>query len=121
MKLNLPTSITVALSAAAGVLVAFLSSGIIVVEHEWKAPLEVLFTTLALFGISPLTGVAFRTLLHLSNGAATTIAGLLGVLQVILIQVHMSNELHAVLAGLIAFAAGLGFAPVTGPRATPVP
>jgi hypothetical protein len=111
MKFNLPTGVTIALSAAFGVLVAFVGSGIIVLEPEWAHYVEVGGTILALFGISPLTGASFRAILHLSQTASAVIAASLGGLVVILQQVHMSAGLHGVLAGLIVFAAGLGFAP----------
>lgn len=117
MKLNLPTTLTVVLSAIAGVAVAFVASGIIVVEGEWKTYLETGLTILALVGISPLTGAAFKAVLHLSNGVSGAIAFALAALQVVLAQVHMGAGVHGLLAGIIAFAAGLGFAPLASPTA----
>lgn len=111
MKLNIPTSLTVVLSAIAGVIVAFVSSGIIVLEAPWSEAAQVSLTVLAAWGISPLTGAAFRAILHLTNGISTVIAATLGGLQVVFMQVHMSTALHGLLAGVLAFAAGLGFAP----------
>jgi len=111
MKLNIPTGVTVALSAAFGVVVAFVGSGIIVLEPEWQHYVEVGGTVLALFGISPVTGASFRALLHLSQTASAFIAAGLGALVVVIAQIHMSAGLHGVLAGLVVFAAGLGFAP----------
>lgn len=111
MKLNLPTGLTVALSAASGVIVAFVASNIIIVQEPWAAGIKIGLTILGAWGISPLTGVAFRAILHLSNGVCTGIAAGLTALQLIFIQAHLTAGLHGVFAGLIAFAAGLGFAP----------
>ncbi len=121
LKLNLPTAATLILSAAAGVVIAFVGSHIIVLEPQWVHGVEVGVTILALFGISPLTGASFRAILHLSNAVATLIAAALGVLVILLAEVHMSLALHGILAGVVVFAAGLGFAPAVLPAILPTP
>src|SRR5271154_2184272 len=108
MPVSLPSGLTLILSAIAGVIVAFVASNIIVLEAGWQEGVVVGLSILAAWGISPLTGSAFTAILHLSNGVATVIAGALAALQIIFTQVHMSAGLHGVLAGVIAFAAGLG-------------
>ena len=118
-RLNLPSQLTVILSIAAGVIVAFIGSGIINLEAGWSEGLQIALTILAAWGISPLTGAAFRAILHLSNGLSVAIAGALGSLQIIFLQVHMSAGLHGLIAGLLAFAAGLGFAPSLTPTVIP--
>ncbi len=121
MKLNLPTWLTLAFSAGAGVVVAFVASNIIVLESGWSEGVQIGLTIIAAWGISPLTGAAFRAILHLSNGVSVAIAGALGALQIVFLEVHMSLGLHGLIAGVLAFAAGLGFAPsislVTPPAA----
>lgn len=111
MSKVLPSTATLILSAIAGVLVAFIQSNIIVLEAGWNEGATVGLTILAVWGISPITGAAFRALLHLTNGEATIIATLLATAQIVLTQVHLSSAWHGVLAGVIAFAGGLGFAP----------
>lgn len=113
MKFNLPSTLTVILSAIAGVIVAFVASNIIVLEPEWAHGVEIGGTIIALFGISPLTGSSFVAILHLSQQVTAFIATVLAALVVILGQVHMSAGLHGILAGILAFAAGLGFAPIS--------
>ena len=110
MKLNLPTQLTVLLSAVAGVLVAF-NTASFGFASTWTTAITIGLTILAAWGISPLTGVAFRAILHLSNGVSVAIAGVLGALQVVLLQVSIDMTLRGILTGVIAFAAGLGFAP----------
>lgn len=112
--IKLPSALSVVLGAVAGVAVAFVASGIIVVEGEWKTYLETGLTVLAGLGIAPLTGPAFQAMIHLSHAAALAISGVLGTLVVILAQVHMSAGLHGLLAGIVAFGAGLGFGPAFG-------
>jgi hypothetical protein len=109
-KLNTPTQLTVIFSAAAGILVAF-NTASFGFASDWTTSITIALTILAAWGISPLTGVAFRAILHLSNGVSVVIAAGLGALQVIFLQVSMGATLHGILAGVIAFAAGLGFAP----------
>lgn len=115
MKLTLPAGVTVILAAVAAIAVAFVQSNIIVLEPGWNEGVTIGLTILALWGISPLTHTALIAVLHLSNGTITAIGGALGTLQIVLTQVHMSAGLHGVLAGIIAFAAGLGFAPAIEP------
>jgi hypothetical protein len=110
MKLNLPTWLTVVLAAAAGVIVAF-NEASFAFATNWRVGITVALTILAAWGISPLTGAAFRVILHLSNTVAAVIAMALAVLQVIFLQVSMSPDVHGLVAGVIVFAAGLGFAP----------
>jgi hypothetical protein len=111
VKLNLPTGLTVVLSAIAGVLVAF-NTASFGFATDWRTGITIGLTILAAWGISPLTGAAFRAILHLSNAVSTVIAAALGALQVIFLQVNMSTGLHGLIAGVLAFAAGLGFAPI---------
>ena len=110
MKLNLPTQLTVILSAVAGVLVA-LNTASFGFAASWTTAITIGLTILAAWGISPLTGVAFRAILHLSNGVSVAIAAALGALQVIFLNVSISPTWHGIIAGVLAFAAGLGFAP----------
>ena len=110
MKLNLPTQLTVILSAVAGVLVA-LNTASFGFAASWTTAITIGLTILAAWGISPLTGVAFRAILHLSNGVSVAIAAVLGALQVIFLNVSISPTWHGIIAGVLAFAAGLGFAP----------
>ena len=110
-NLKLPSSLTVILSLVAGAVVAFVGSNIITLEPAWAQGIQIGLTILAAWGISPLTGASFRAILHLSNGVAVAIAGVLGALQVVFLQVGMSPGLHGVVAGVLAFAGGLGFAP----------
>lgn len=111
MNVKLPSGVAVALAAISGVVVAFLASGVIALEAPWSNDVQVGLTILAVWGISPLTGPAFRAWLHLSNGAALLVGTTLATLQVIVQQIHGGGVLHGVLAGIIATAAGLGFAP----------
>ena len=110
-NLKLPSSLTVILSLVAGAVVAFVGSNIITLEPAWAQGIQIGLTILAAWGISPLTGSAFRAVLHLSNGAAVAIAGALTALQIVFLQVNISAGLHGVIAGVLAFAGGLGFAP----------
>jgi hypothetical protein len=122
MKLNLPTGLTLALSAIMGVIVAF-NEASFAFATDWRVGITIALTILAVWGISPLTGVAFRAILHLSNAVATAIAMGLGALQVVFLQVTLSPGAHGLIAGVIVFAGGLGFAPaaaVLAPRARPL-
>lgn len=110
-EFRLPSKLTFILSAAAGVTVAFVRAKVIELEPEWASWIAVGLTFLAAWGISPLTGPSFRSILHLSNGVSAGITFVLTALTIVVTQAHMSLTLHGVLAGLIAFAAGLGFAP----------
>lgn len=112
MPVKLPSGVAVALAVISGIVVAFLAADVITLEAPWSNDIQVGLTILALWGISPLTGPAFRAWLHLSNGAAVLVGAALATLQVIVQQIHGSSVLHGVLAGIIATAAGLGFAPI---------
>ena len=110
-SLQLPSQLTFILSIIAGVIVAFVASNIITLEPAWSQGIQIGLTILAAWGISPLTGTSFRAVLHLSNGLAVFIAGTLTALQIVFLQVNISAGLHGVIAGVLAFAGGLGFAP----------
>ena len=109
--MTLPSKWTLILAAVAGLVVAFVQSNIIVLEAGWNEGVTVGLSILAVLGISPITGSSFRAILHLTNQQALAIAGALATVQVILTQVHLSSAWHGILAGVIAFAGGLGFAP----------
>jgi hypothetical protein len=111
MRTQIPSKLTIVLSGIAGILTAFVAAHIIELPAEWSQAVQLALTFTAGLGISPLTGSSFRSVLHLGNGAANAIAAVLAAAQVVVVQAAIGSALHGILAGIIAFAAGLGFAP----------
>lgn len=89
----------------------------------WSIGLATLLPALAAFGIGPLTGAQFQAFIELTPAEATVATTVLGGLQMVVLEIDLSNGWHAALTGLIAIAASLGFGPqivsvVKGARAT---
>lgn len=118
MKLNLPSWATTTLGCIAGIL-AILTELVFAPNTAWGIYITVSLIFLSGIGISPLVGPAFRSALHLSAQVSLLICSGLAALAVALTTVHMASDVHAVLAGIFAFASALGFGPA--PVIVPVP
>ena len=112
MQINIPTKATVVLSVTA-TAIAVLNETSLQLGGAWSTGLLVAAGTLSALGISRLTGEQFRSLIDLTNGESTVLAGALTVLALWAKEGHMSTTLHAVISGVLVAAAGLGFGPDT--------
>lgn len=118
MKLNTPTLQTIVLSVAFAIL-SVLNSTTLHLGAPWTTYITVALVFIAGLGISPLTGAAFRSILHLSNGASNLIAAATAAATLAATTIDTSSPVHAVIVGVLTLLAGLGFAPVpTSPART---
>lgn len=108
MKLKAPSWVTTVLALLAGAL-SVLNQTTFDLGSPWRNVLAIALVFIAGLGIGPLTGSAFRTALHLSQNLSVLISSGLGALSIIVVTIHMSTGVHAVILFVITTAAGLGF------------
>lgn len=112
MKLNLPSAATVFLSLAAGLLVVLSTANVFGFSTPVKEGVSIVLVFLSAEGISPLTGVSFRSALHLSPVVSNLIGGVLAAATVAQTQLTgISTGAHAIIQLVLVVTAGLGFAP----------
>lgn len=110
MKLQLPSWLTTALGALAGVL-AILNQTTLHAGSSWSGYITVALVFLAGLGISPLVGEKFQSAVHLSPKVGIVISSALAALAVALGTLNVSAGVKGIIQGVIVFAAALGFAP----------
>lgn len=115
-KVKLPSSVTLVLSAALGIL-----SGLNVATFGLGAPWTQLVTfgcaALAAVGITPLAHQALRNVLHLTYPAALSIGGALTTLCAGITAASMNVTVKGVLVGLVTAAVGALVGPSDAPAA----
>lgn len=111
MKLNLPSAATLVLSLAAGALVVITTTSLSL-SIPVKEGVSIILVFLSAEGISPLTGVSFRSALHLPPIVSNTIGALLAAATIAQTQLTgISTSAHAIIQAVLVITAGLGFAP----------
>lgn len=111
MKFNLPSRWTLVFSLGAGVL-ALLNQTTFGLPVVWHSALNVALVFFGAIGISPLVGAKFRAALHLNPAESLVVTAALSALSVASTQFAIGGTAKAIVTGVLAFLAGLGFAPV---------
>jgi hypothetical protein len=118
MKLNIPSWATTILSLIAGGL-AILNQVSFGFGSPWGVYVTLALVALAGLGISPLVGAQFRSALHLSHSASLVITSIVTTAGVAVTTLSISPTAKGIVVGILAFLAGVGFAP--GPQPAPAP
>src|ERR1700734_1840635 len=117
MTLNLPSKATLILSLVATAL-AVLNETTLQLGGVWSTGVLVATGTLSAMGISRLTGEQFRSLLDLTNGESAAVSAGLTALALWAKDANITTAEHAIIAGVLVAAAGLGFGPDTVAKIT---
>jgi hypothetical protein len=112
MKFRVPSALVVVLGLCGGAL-EFLNQSDLGFIAPWNQLITFGVYALAIFGVSPLVGSAFRNALHVSPALATTITTLAATLAASITTFSMSADLKGILEGILAFLAFVGFGPAT--------
>jgi hypothetical protein len=116
MTLNLPSKATLILSLVATAL-AVLNETTLQLGGVWSTGVLVATGVLSAMGISRLTGEQFRSLLDLTNAESSVVSAALTALALWAKDAsNLSTTEHAIVAGVLVAAAGLGFGPDTGAK-----
>lgn len=114
VTVGLPTLVVVILSLIAGAL-QVINQLVLTHYPEWQGVIAVFLIFIVSIGITPATGNAFRTLLHLPPWAYTLISAFIAALTGVLQIAGLSTAVHAVIATVLTVLAALGFGASTVP------
>lgn len=118
-----PLKMPSALTAVAGLVLGVLAALNTLSFHfgpPWTTGINIALILGAAYGVAPLLGSAWRTALNLPHSVTNIIVGALAALQLWQQSEPISTGLHAAIAGVLAFAAALGFATNIAPAGAPV-
>jgi hypothetical protein len=112
----LARSVTIGMPAAVVVVLSLVAGGLQVANQillksdpQIQGIIAVFLVFLVGIGVSPVTGVAFRNLIHLPPWALTLITAIVSALTGALQIVALSVTVHTVIATLLTILASLGF------------
>jgi uncharacterized membrane protein YkvI len=115
-KTFMASSVTIGMPAIVTVVLALLAGGLQVVNQlvftsnpQIQGVIAMFLMFIVALGITPATGTAFRTLLHLPAWAYVVITAVLSALTGALQIAGLSTTAHTILATALTLAAALGF------------
>ena len=112
LKVHTPSAWTTLGGLVAGVL-SVLNQEFVRSSSAWHSAITVALVFLSGIGISPLVGAKFRAALHLTTRVSVVIASGLAAATVAVTTIRMDGTVKTIIAGVLVFAAALGFAPAS--------
>lgn len=106
MKIHIPTALSIALAIVAGVLEG-LNLTTFGFAPGWQYLVTVGIDALACIGISPLTGPALQSVLHLTHATVLSLTALISTATIAVTQVSMNTTIKGIIIGVLALIGGV--------------